>query len=86
MNLASNTKISIQICYFLTSIFIAICAMINQLNFIFWPIWLITAFFMQKDVLKIFPESKQTIKKIGNHFKKQSIYGGLILLGFIISS
>ncbi len=86
VNLASNTKISIQICYFLTSFFIAICAIINQLNFIFWPIWLITAFFMQKDVLKIFPESKQTIKKIGNHFKNQSIYGGLILLGFIISS
>ncbi len=86
VNLKSNTKISIQICYFLTSIFIAICAIMNQLNFIFWPIWFITAFFMQKDVLKIFPESKQTIKKIGNHFKKQSIYGGLILLGFIISS
>ncbi len=41
---------------------------------------------MQTDVLKIFPESKQSIKKIGNHFKKQSIYGGLILLGIIIAS
>ena len=86
VNLASNTKITIQICYFLTSLFIAICALINQLNFIFWPIWLITAFSMQKDVLKIFPENKQSIKKIGNHFKKQSIYGGLILLGFVIAS
>ncbi len=86
INLASSTKITIQICYFLTSLFIAICALINQLNLIFWPIWLITAFLMQKDVLKIFPESKQSIKKIGNHFKKQSIYGGLILLGFVIAS
>jgi 4-hydroxybenzoate polyprenyltransferase len=41
---------------------------------------------MQKDILKIFPESKQSIKKIGDHFKNQSIYGGLILLGFIIAS
>ena len=86
VNLASNTKITIQICYFLTSAFLAICAFINQLNLIFWPIWLITAFLMQKDILKIFPESKQSIKRIGNHFKNQSIYGGLILLGFIVAS
>ena len=86
INLASNTKITIQICYFLTSAFLAFCALINQLNLVFWPIWLITAFLMQKDILKIFPESKQTIKRIGNHFKNQSIYGGLILLGFIVAS
>ena len=86
VNLASNTKITIQICYFLTSAFLAICAFINQLNLIFWPIWLITAFLMQKDILKIFPESKQSIKKIGKHFKNQSIYGVLILLGFIVAS
>ena len=86
LNLASNTKITIQICYFLTSSLLAICALINQLNLIFWPIWLITAFLMQKDILKIFPENKQTIKRIGNHFKNQSIYGGIILLGFIIAS
>ena len=55
-------------------------------TFVFWPIWLITGFLMQKDILKIFPESKQSIKKIGAHFKNQSIYGGLILLGFIIAS
>ena len=86
LNLESNTKITIQVCYFLTSTFLAICALVNQLNFIFWPIWLITAFLMQKDILNIFPESKQTIKKIGNHFKNQSIYGGIILLGFILAS
>lgn len=86
VNLASNTKKTIQICYFLTSSFLAICAFINQLTFIFWPIWLITGFLMQKDILKIFPENKQSIKKIGDHFKNQSIYGGLILLGFIIAS
>ena len=86
VNLASNTKKTIQICYFLTSSFLAICAFINQLTFIFWPIWLITGFLMQKDILKIFPESKQSIKNIGDHFKNQSIYGGLILLGFIIGS
>ena len=86
VNLKKNTKITIQICYFLTSAFLAICGFLNQVNFIFWPILLMTAFFMQKDILKVFPENKQSIKNIGNHFKNQSIYGGLILLGIIISS
>ncbi len=86
VNLKNNTKITIQICYFLTSAFLAICGFLNQLNFIFWAILLITAFFMQKDILKVFPENKQSIKNIGNHFKNQSIYGGIILLGIIISS
>ena len=86
VNLKKNTKITIQICYFLTSAFLAICGFLNQVNFIFWPILLITAFFMQKDILKVFPENKQSIKNIGNHFKNQSIYGGVILLGIIIAS
>ena len=86
VNLKNNTKITIQICYFLTSTFLAICGFLNQVNFIFWPILLMTAFLMQKDILKVFPENKQSIKNIGNHFKNQSIYGGLILLGIIIAS
>ena len=86
VNLKKNTKITIQICYFLTSAFLAICGFLNQVNFIFWPILLMTAFLMQKDILKVFPENKQSIKNIGNHFKNQSIYGGVILLGIIISS
>ena len=86
INLQKNTKITIQICYFLTSSFLAICGLLNQLNSIFWGIWLITAFLMQKDVIKVFPENNQSIKKIGSHFKNQSIYGGLLLLGIIISS
>ena len=86
VNLKNNTKITIQICYFLTSTFLAICGFLNQVNFIFWAILLITAFFMQKDILKVFPENKQSIKNIGNHFKNQSIYGGVILLGIIIAS
>ena len=86
INLQNNTKKTIQICYFLTSSFLALCGLLNKVDFIFWPIWLITAFLMQKDILKVFPESKQSIKKIGNHFKNQSIYGGLLLLGIIIAS
>ncbi len=85
VNLQNNTKKTIQLCYFSTSVFLALCGLLHQVNFIFWPIWLISSFLMQKDTLKVFPENKQTIERIGNHFKNQSIYGGSILLGFIIS-
>ena len=86
VNLQNNTRITIQICYFLTSCFLALCGFINQMDFIFWPIWLTTSILMQRDILKVFPEEKQSIKNIGNHFKNQSIYGGVLLLGIIIAS
>ena len=86
VNLQNNTRITIQICYFLTSSFLALCGFINQIDFIFWPIWLSTSILMQRDILKVFPEEKQSIKNIGNHFKNQSIYGGVLLLGIIIAS
>ena len=86
VNLQNNTRITIQICYSLTSIFLALCGLINQMDFTFWPIWLITSILMQKDILKVFPENKQSINNIGKHFKNQSIYGGALLLGIIIAS
>ena len=86
ISLDNNTKISIHICYFLTSFFPGLCGLLNKVNFIFWPIWFITAFLMQIDILKVFPENKQSIKIIGNHFQNQSIYGGALLLAIIIAS
>ena len=86
VNLQNNTRIIIHICYFLTSSFLALCGFINQVNFIFWPIWLIISILMQKDIVKVFPENRQSIKNIGNHFKNQSIYGVALLLGIIIAS
>ena len=86
VNLQNNTRITIQICYFLTSSFLALCGFINQMDFIFWPIWLTISILMQRDILEVFPEEKQSIKNIGNHFKNQSIYGGVLLLGIIIAS
>ena len=86
VNLKNNTKKAIQTCYLATSIFLGICGLLNQLNFIFWATLLITAYLMQKDVLKVFPENKQSIKQVGKHFRNQSIYGGLLLLGIIFSS
>ena len=85
VNLQKHTKLTIHLCYLLTSVFLGICGFLNQLQFIFWPILLTTAFLMQKDIYKVFPETNQSIKKIGNHFKNQSIYGGMLLLGIIIA-
>ena len=86
VSLENHTKITIQICYFLASIFLGICGFLNHLSFIYWPIWLTSSFLMQKDIFEVFPERNQSIKKIGNHFKKQSFYGVALLLGIIIAS
>ena len=85
ISLQNNTKTTIKICYFFTSIFLALCGLLNELNLIFWSIWLITGLLMQKDIQKVFPENNQSIKKIGNHFRNQSIYGLVLLLGIIFS-
>ena len=85
INLKSYTKITIHICYLITSIAIAICSILNKLDPQFWPIWLLTTILMQKEVLKVFKREDQSIKNIGNHFRNQVIYGLLILIGIIIS-
>ena len=84
INLGLNTKKSIHICYFLTSFFIAICGILKQLNLIFWLIWAITSYLMQKDIQKVFKGNKKSLNKISKHFQNQVIFGGLLLLSFIL--
>tara|TARA_Y100000589_G_scaffold172252_1_gene163532 strand:- start:350 stop:1234 length:885 start_codon:yes stop_codon:yes gene_type:complete len=85
ITLGSYTKRTIQICYLITSLSIAACSFLMNLNFIFWPIWLITSALMQRDLIKIFRSKDFVISKISSHFRNQVIYGSLILLGLIIS-
>tara|TARA_Y100001933_G_C18567623_1_gene384232 strand:- start:336 stop:530 length:195 start_codon:yes stop_codon:yes gene_type:complete len=61
------------------------CAILNQLDPIFWPILVVTSILMQKDIRKIFKGEDFSVKNISNHFSNQVIYGILILLGIIIS-
>ena len=84
INLKSNTKIIVQICYGLTSLFIATCAIIKELNYIFWPLWLFTSFMMQKDTLRIFKKKEHSIEEVSLHFKNQVIYGSLYLISIIL--
>ena len=85
INLGSYTKVTIQICYLITSVAMALCAILNQLNFVFWPILGISSILMQIDVIKIFINQDFSINKVGIHFRNQVIYGSLILFGIIIS-
>ena len=85
ISLKSGTKITIHLCYLFTNIFIAISGFLSELNFYFWFIWLITAFLMQLDTIKIFKVQNKSISLIGKHFQNQVIYGSLVLLGIIIS-
>ena len=84
INLGLNTKKSIHICYFLTCFSIAICGILKQLNLIFWLIWAITSYLMQKDIQKVFKGNKKSLNKISKHFQNQVIFGGLLLLSFIL--
>ena len=85
INLKKYTKFTIHSCYLLTSICLAICAILARLNFFFWPFWLIISFFMQKDVKKVFDLKDKSIMVIGMHFQRQVIYGSLFLISIIIS-
>ena len=85
INLKSNTKIVIHICYLITCLFISICAFLNNLSFIFWPLIIIISLKMQIDVINLFKSKNELIMKVGKHFQNQVIYGCLILLGIIIS-
>ncbi len=85
INLGSHTKLTIQICYLITSLSLAFCSILNQLNFIFLPFLILTSILMQRDVINIFQSADFSISIIGKHFKKQVIYGSLILLGMILA-
>ena len=86
IHLKSYTKITIQICYLLTSIFLGATALIKDASYLFWPIWLITTTLMQRDTLTIFKTEDHSISKVSIHFRNQVIYGSLFLLGIIISN
>ena len=86
IHLKSYTKITIQICYLLTSIFLGAAVLIKDASHIFWPIWLITSILMQRDTLTIFKTDYHSISKVSIHFRNQVIYGSLFLLGIIISN
>ncbi|MBK16868.1 MAG: 4-hydroxybenzoate octaprenyltransferase [Prochlorococcus sp. SP3034] len=85
IHLKSNTKITIQICYLITSLSLSISALLNNASFIFWPILIVTSLFMQNDILKLFNPKNELIKEVGIHFRNEVIYGCVFLIGIIIS-
>ena len=85
ITLGTLTKKSVHLCYLGTCLFIGVCGIIKQLNIVFWLILLIVTLLMQRDVIRVFKNKEMSLKKIGNHFKNQAIYGSMILLGLIIA-
>mgnify|MGYP001267116173 CR=1 FL=1 len=85
INLKKYLKVSIHVCYFITSASLGICAILKELNLIFWPIWIIISILMQKDVNTIFQRRNNSMKQISQHFQNQVFYGLFYLLGIIIS-
>lgn len=73
----------VAISYAMSTICLAIGAGYIEIGWIFWPIWIVAALGMQREVL-ILKETKEEISKFGRHFKNQVWLGGLLLLGLIL--
>ena len=73
----------VSFCYFLTSILIGISAFVSGVNLSFWPIFLLSCFGMQREIL-LLSNKDIVISKYGKHFENQVKLGSLILLALII--
>ena len=75
----------VSICYGLSSILIAFSAFISGVSVIFWPIWLIVFFGMQREVF-LLKRLNVNSKTLGSHFPNQVLLGSLIWLGLILGA
>ena len=73
----------VSICYASSAVLLANAAYFAGIKLIFWPIWVIASFGMQREIW-ILSKENTTTAKFGKHFKNQVKLGGLILLGLII--
>ncbi len=75
----------VSICYAMSSILIAYSAFNKSIETIFWPIWLISFFGMQREIY-LLKQSKHNKKKYSQHFHNQVLLGSLIWLGLILGN
>ncbi len=75
----------VSICYALTSIFIAISALLHDIGIIFWPIWLLASLGMQREVFYL-NKLEPNMPNFGRHFHHQVLLGSLILSGLILGN
>ena len=73
----------VAISYALTSFFMALAAISIQINWSFWPFWLLASMGMQREIW-ILKETTTSSSKDRSHFKNQVLLGGLMLLGLIV--
>ncbi len=83
--LGKNACRVVSTCYALTSILIAISALIKGIGPIFWPIWLLASISMQKEVLSL-NVLQSEISASSRHFRNQVLLGGLILSALILGN
>ncbi len=85
LSLGDNAYKVVSICYGLSTLLIASSAFIKGISLIFWPIWLIAFFGMQREIflLKRLNDEKT---KFSRHFVNQVLLGSLIWLGLILGN
>ncbi|ABX08388.1 4-hydroxybenzoate polyprenyltransferase [Prochlorococcus marinus] len=84
LSLGGNAKITVSICYFITSVLLGFGAFKADTSLVFWPIWLIASIGMQREIHLINLNAIST-SMISRHFSNQVLLGSLFLLGLILS-
>ncbi len=82
LSLGDKVYITISICYALTAIFLAIAAQSAGIGILFWPVWLLFSWGMQREVFLLKKASNET-SRTSRHFKNQVLLGSLILFGLV---
>ncbi len=76
---------TVSACYGMTSILIASSALTQGIGMLFWPIWIIATFGMQREIF-VLKQQRQKTRNFSRHFLHQVFLGSLILLGLILGS
>ena len=84
ISLGKNALTTVSICYGITSSLIGLGAFNSNVDFIFWPIWLVTSLGMQREVILI-KQSNLEMSVFSRHFRNQVFLGGFLLLGLVLS-
>ena len=83
LSLGRHSKKIVAISYALATIFFASASYFAGVNWIFWPLWIISFLGMQREILSL-NQTSNSLSSFSRHFRNQVWLGGLLLFGLIL--
>ncbi len=83
LSLGQRSIKAVSVSYLLTSLMLGTSAFYSEVNWRFWPIWLLASIGMQLETI-ILKNKKTQDSALKSHFRNQVLLGGLLLLGLIL--